>query len=75
VIIGALEQIEMPDLILFPVNVHQMTVISTAYAFETGNVISGYSGAPMCIQTIPIPLVENKPVFTTGDWGGRTRSG
>lgn len=74
VIIGSLEHIEMPDLILFPINVHQMTVISTAYAFETGNVITGYSGAPMCIQAIPIPLVENQPVFTTGDWGGRTRS-
>jgi len=74
VIIGSLKQVEMPDLIHMPVNGHQMTVLSTAYAFETGNVIIGYTGAPMCIQTIPIPLLENKPVFSTGDWGGRTRS-
>jgi len=74
VILGSLQQMSMPDMIYFPVTPHQMAVLSTAYAFETGNVISGYSGAPMCIQTIPVPFLQNKPAFNTGDWGGRTRS-
>jgi uncharacterized protein (DUF169 family) len=74
VIIGSLEYVKMPDLIIFPANGHQICVISTAYSFDTGNVIMGYAAAPSCIMTIPIPFVENKPVFSTGDWGGRTRS-
>ena len=74
-LLGPLEQVKMPDIIYFPVTPHQMAMISTAYALETGNIISGFTGAPMCIQTIHVPFVENKPVFNTGDWGGRTRSG
>jgi len=74
VIIGSLEHIEMPDLILFPINGHQMCVISTAYAFDTGKIIMGYAAAPACVMTITFPFVENKPVFSIGDWGGRTRS-
>jgi uncharacterized protein (DUF169 family)/NAD-dependent dihydropyrimidine dehydrogenase PreA subunit len=74
VVIGSLEQVKMPDIIIFPANGHQMCMIATAYGFDTGNVVSGYSGAPACIMTIAIPFVDNKPVFSTGDWGGRTRS-
>lgn len=74
VIIGSLKHVKIPDLILIPLNGHQMSVLSTAYSFENGNVIMGHTGSPMCIETVPIPLVQKKPVFTTGDWGGRTRS-
>lgn len=74
VVLGSLEHVSMPDLILFPINAHQMCVVSTAYAFDTGEIINGYAGSPTCLMTVPIPFLRNKPVFTTGDWGGRTRS-
>ena len=74
VVIGSLEHVKIPDIIIFPANSHQMCMIATAYGFDTGNVVTGYSGAPACIMTISIPFVENTPVFSTGDWGGRTRS-
>lgn len=74
VTIGSLEHVEMPDLILFPVNGHQMCIIATAYAFDTGKVVTGYAAAPACVMTLTFPFVENKPVFAIGDWGGRTRS-
>lgn len=72
VIIGPLEAISMPDLIIFPVNGHQMCMISTAFAFDTGEVISGYAGKSACLMSVPFPLVANRPVFTVGDYGGRT---
>lgn len=72
VILGSLEQVSMPDIILFPVNGHQMCAISTAYAFDTGEVILGYAGKSTCLMSITFPYVGNTPVFTTGDYGGRT---
>jgi len=62
----------MPDMVLFPVNGRQMCMISTAYAFDTGEIIMGYAGSAACLMTVPIPLVENRPVFAIGHHGGRT---
>ena len=72
VILGSLEEISRPDLILFPVNGHQMCIISTAYAFDTGEFIFGYAGKSACLMSVPFPYMENRPVFTNGDHGGRT---
>lgn len=72
ILLGSLEHVQMPDIILFPVDGHQMCVISTAYAFDTGEIIMGYSGSAACLMTVPIPLIENRPVFAIGDHGGRT---
>ena len=72
IIIGSLEHVKIPDMVLFAVNGHQMCVISTAYAFDTGEIIMGYAGSAACLMTVPIPLVENRPVFAIGDRGGRT---
>ena len=72
VIIGSLEEMSMPDLIIFPINGHQMCMISTAFAFDTGEVISGYAGKSACLMSIPFPYVANRPVFAVGDYGGRT---
>lgn len=72
VIMGSLDEISMPDLIIFPVNGHQMCMISTAFAFDTGEVISGYAGKSACLMSVPFPCVANRPVFTVGDYGGRT---
>jgi uncharacterized protein (DUF169 family) len=71
-IIGSLEKLSMPDIILFPVNGRQMCMLSTAYGFDTGEVIFGYAGKSTCLMSITFPYVENKPVFTAGDHGGRT---
>ena len=71
IILGSLEQVAMPDIILFPLNGHQMCMISTAYAFDTGEVITGNAGAGTCLGTVTIPFLENRPVFTCGDHGGR----
>lgn len=72
VVIGSLEQVSRPDIILFPVNGHQMSMVSTAYSFDTAELIMGYAGKSTCLMSITIPFVENKPIFTCGDHGGRT---
>jgi uncharacterized protein (DUF169 family)/NAD-dependent dihydropyrimidine dehydrogenase PreA subunit len=71
VVIGSLEHVKMPDLILFPVDSHQMCMISTAYAFDTGEIIMGYAGSAACLMSVTFPFMENKPVFAIGDYGGR----
>jgi len=72
-ILGSFEHVNMPDLILFPVKGNQMCMVSTAYAFDSGEIIMGYAGSAACLMTVPIPFVENKPVFAIGDQGGRTQ--
>ncbi len=71
VIIGSLKQIKMPDLILFVVNARQLCMTSTAYAFDSGNIIQGFAGSAGCIMAVSYPLAKNRPVFTCGDHGAR----
>lgn len=70
-VLGSLEKVAMPDIILFPVNAKQMCMLSTAYAFETGEIITGNAGGGTCLATVVIPFLENRPVFSCGDHGGR----
>jgi len=70
-VMGPLGKIAMPDVILFPVNAKQMCMLATAYAFETGEIITGNAGGGTCLATVVIPFLENRPVFSCGDHGGR----
>lgn len=71
-LIGALDYTFHPDIVVFPINGHQMNMIATAYSFDTGEIIRGMAGFGTCALTIPIPFNHKKPVFTCGDHGGRT---
>ncbi len=71
-VLGSLGTVARPDIILFPVNGHQLSMISTAYSFETAELMTGYAGKSTCLMSITFPFIENKPVFTPGDHGGRT---
>jgi len=70
-IIGALEAVDAPDIVLFPATPEQLTIVSTAFAFETGEVITGFAGKSTCLMSIPAMLEANRPVFTAADHGGR----
>jgi uncharacterized protein (DUF169 family)/NAD-dependent dihydropyrimidine dehydrogenase PreA subunit len=70
-VIGSLSKVEMPDVVLIPVNGKQMCMLSTAYSFDTGEIIDGKAGGGTCLGTIPISFLENRPVFSCGDYGGR----
>lgn len=70
-IIGALEAIDTPDIVLFPATPEQLTIVATALAYETGEVITGYAGKSTCLMSIPVMLEANRPVFTAADHGGR----
>ena len=39
---------------------------------QANELITGYAGKSTCLMTITFPFIENKPVFTVGDHGGRT---
>ena len=45
---------------------------SRTYTFDTGDIIRGYGGTSQCTMTVPVPLIENRPVFASGDHGGRS---
>jgi len=70
-VIGAFENITRPDLVLFPATPEQLSAVSTAFAFDTGEVITGFAGKSTCLMTIPATLEDNQPVFTAADHGGR----
>ena len=70
-ILASLEEMSTPDLIIFPVNGYQMCMISTAYTYDTGEIITGYVGSATCMMTVALPFLKNRPVFTSGDYSGR----
>ncbi len=70
-VVGSLSKVEMPDVVLIPVNGKQMCILSTAYSFDTGEIVDGKAGGGTCLGTIPISFLENRPVFSCGDYGGR----
>ena len=70
-VIGSFADVPDPDMILLPVNGKQMSMVSTAFAYETGETIPGDAGGGTCLETVVIPFLENRPVFTCGDHGGR----
>jgi len=74
-IIGPLDRTEQPDVILLPVNGKQLCMLSTAYSFETGEMVEGKIGGGTCLATIPVAFLENRPVFSCGDYGGRRHMG
>lgn len=70
-VLGSLSEVSIPDMVLIPLNGKQMSMIATAYAFETGESIPGDAGGGTCLETVVIPFLQNRPVFTCGDHGGR----
>ncbi len=70
-VLGPLEKVKMPDIILVPVNGKQMSMLAAAYAFETGERIPGNAGGGACLDSVVIPFLENRPTFTCSDHGGR----
>ena len=70
-VLASLEEMPVPDLVMLAVTGRQMSMISTAYTFDTGQIISGYMGSALCMMSVAIPYLESRPVFSCGDYSGR----
>ena len=70
-ILSSLEEMSRPDIIIFPATGYQMCKISTAYTFDTGEIMTGYAGSATCMMTVAIPYLQNRPVFSSSDYSGR----
>lgn len=70
-VLGPFLNVGKPDIVLFPVNGKQMSMVATAFAYETGETIPGDAGGGTCLETVVKPFLENIPMFTCGDHGGR----
>jgi uncharacterized protein (DUF169 family) len=70
-VMGRLEQVEHPDVVLLFCNARQHEWLAHAYGFETGELMQGFAGLSMCAFVVPHPYMTGKPIFTTGDLAGR----
>ena len=60
-ILPSLEEMSAPDLIIFPANGYQMCMISTAYTYDTGEIITGYVGSATCMMTVALLYLRTDP--------------
>ena len=70
-VMGRLEQVESPDVVMFFCNVRQLEWLCHAYSFESGELVQGFAGLSLCALVVPHPYLAQKPVFSPGDLSGR----
>lgn len=66
-VIGALEDIEDPDVVMIVADARKVMRLCKAYAWKTGELVHGTSGTAWCASAFPY-VVRNKTMcFTMGD--------
>ncbi|MFN3386568.1 MAG: DUF169 domain-containing protein [Candidatus Thermochlorobacter sp.] len=70
-VMGRLEQVPEPDVVLFFCNARQLEWLCHAYSFESGELVHGLAGLSLCALVVPHPYLSGKPVFSPGDLSGR----
>lgn len=70
-VMGRLEEVEQPDVVLFFCNAQQMEWLAHAYGFESGELMTGLAGLSVCAFVVPHPYLAGKPIFSVGDLSGR----
>jgi uncharacterized protein (DUF169 family) len=74
-IIGALEEVENPDLIMVVAEAHQVMRLMKAYTWKTGELTTGLQGTSWCAQTFPLPYLKKTITFNLGDPPSRVLMG
>lgn len=70
-VMGRLEQVPEPDVVLFFCNARQLEWLCHAYSFESGELVQGLAGLSLCALVVPHPYLAKKPIFSPGDLSGR----
>jgi uncharacterized protein (DUF169 family) len=73
-VMGKLEQVPNPDVVLFFCSAKQAEWLCHAYSFESGDLVQGLAGLSLCALVVPHPYLSEKPMFSIGDLSGRELS-
>jgi len=74
-IIGRLEEIAEPDLVMVVASAYRIMRLCKAYTWKTGRLVQGLSGSAWCVCSFPHVLRERGISFATGDEQSRILMG
>ena len=66
-IIGALEDVEDPDLVMVVADAHRIMRLCKVYTWKTGELVQSLQGTAWCTSALPIPYRTKTMTFTMGD--------
>jgi len=66
-IIGTLEKIETPDMVMVVSNVYKIMRLCKTYTWKTGELVQGLSGSSWCTSSFPQVYRTKTISFATGD--------
>ena len=66
-LIGALEDVEDPDVVMVVASAHKIMRLCKAYTWKTGELVHGLSGSSWCLCSFPHVYKTKTMSFATGD--------
>jgi len=66
-LIGALEDVENPDVVMVVASAHKIMRLCKAYTWKTGDLVHGLSGSSWCLCSFPHVYKTKTMSFATGD--------
>ena len=66
-VVGTLENVEEPDLVMIVADANKVMRLCKAYTWKTGELVRGLQGTAWCTESFPIVLREKTMTFNMGD--------
>ena len=66
-VIGALEDVKDPDVVMVVASAHKIMRLCKAYTWKTGELVHGLSGSSWCLCSFPYVYKTKTMSFATGD--------
>ncbi len=66
-VLGALEDVEEPDVVMVVASVYKIMRLCKAYTWKTGELVHGLSGSSWCLCSFPHVYKSKEMSFATGD--------
>ncbi|RMF92339.1 MAG: hypothetical protein D6734_12525 [Candidatus Schekmanbacteria bacterium] len=66
-VIGALEDVENPDIVMIVTDAYRVMRLTKAYTWKTGELVQGVSGSAWCTNSFPIVFHNKTITFNMGD--------
>ena len=65
--IGALEEVEDPDVVMIVADAYRVMRLCKAYTWKTGKLVHGLSGTAWCTNSFPLVYKEKTMTYNMGD--------
>jgi uncharacterized protein (DUF169 family) len=66
-IVGALEDVQDPDIVMVVADAHKIMRLCKAYTWKTGELVHGLQGTAWCTEAFPIVFREKTMTYNLGD--------